>query len=166
MKNKNNNIDNQKISFFPKVFLPPPLKEKHNLLENYNIIQYNGVTMPRIFLFNPFFINNFIPLIMKNGFNRCKKINNSSKEPELIIELNEKENKKPEICNEYLNWIKKANMNELNLYEMKDNVNNYNLIEQDKHWNFVKSIDFIKNIENLSLQRMLNNNKGENFNHI
>ena len=165
MENKNNNFANQKISFFPLLFLPPPLKEKHNLLENYNIIHYNGVTMPRISLYSPFFINTFATPIVKNGFNRAINTNtNTSKDPELIIELKEKENKKSEIGNDYSNCFKMSNVNELNLHEEKNNGNNYNLIEQGKNCNFLKSIDFINNIGKINQQKMLINNKSNNYN--
>ena len=157
MENKNNNFANQKISFFPLLFLPPPLKEKHNLLENYNIIHYNGVTMPRISLYSPFFINTFATPIVKNGFNRAINTNtNTSKDPEL--ELKEKENKKSEIGNDFSNCFKMSNVNELNLHEGKNNVNNYNLIEQGKNCNFLKSIDIINNIGKINQQKMLINN--------
>ena len=161
MENKNKLI-NQKNFLFQPGFIIPPLNEKFNLLENYNIIHYNGVTIPRISLFNPIFMNPFIPSFLNNDMNELKQSIVPENQPEIIIPINETENFRPEIENEY---SKKTDSSELNRSEGNKILNNNNLINNDKNSNIIKSLDFINRIENINQQNQLLFNKNDNFNH-
>ena len=161
MDNKNKNkIINQKILFFPHGFIIPPIKEKYNLFEDYNIIHYNGVTMPRISLINPFLIKPFIPPLIKMSTDKYNESFNSEKQPEIIINLSESENTKSEIESEY---NKKIDNSELNNTKENKNINNCNLINKDKNIN-LKSLDFINKVGNIKEQEKFIYNKNNSCN--
>ena len=156
MENKNK-IINQKIILFPQGFIIPPLKENYNLLEDYNIIHYNGVTIPRIPLLNPFLINPFVPPFINMTVNKYKESLSTEKQPELIINLSEDENIKSEIENDY---TKKSDNNDLNNHHENKTLNNNNLINKDKNSN-LKSLDFIDKEGNIKEQNKFIYNKND-----
>ncbi len=120
MENKNKLI-NHKIIYLPQNLINPPIKYKYNLLEDYNIIHYNGITIPRISLFNPLFINSFIPPIINTNINtNLNKYKDSIQEnPEIIIPIKQNQNTKLKLENES---IKKEDKSELNKIRRKKDV--------------------------------------------
>ncbi len=160
MENKNKIINQNNLLFLPG-FIIPPLNEKFNLFENNNIIHYNGVTIPRIPFLNPIFMNPFIPPFLNNDINTYKQSIVQEKQPEIIIPINEKENCKSEIENEY---SKKTDSSDLNRTEESKILNNNNLINNDKNSNIIKSLDFINRKESKIQQNQLFFNKIDNFN--
>ena len=157
MENKNNIIDH-KIIYLPNSLIDPPLKHKYNLFEDFNIIHYNGITMPRISLFNPLFINSFIPPIINTDINtNLNKYKDSiERHPEIIIPIKENQNAALKIENES---IKNTDNLELN----KKEENKY--INKDKNNLIIKYSDFRNKIANINEKKELIFNKNENPNH-
>ena len=153
MENKNNIIDH-KIIYLPNSLIDPPLKHKYNLFEDFNIIHYNGITMPRISLFNPLFINSFIPPIINTDINtNLNKYKDSiERHPEIIIPIKENQNAALKIENES---IKNTDNLELN----KKEENKY--INKDKNNLIIKYSDFRNKIANINEKKELIFNKNE-----
>ena len=160
MENKNK-IINQKNPLLLPGFIFPPLNEKFNLLDNYNIINYNGVIMPRISLINPIFMNPFIPPILNNDINIFKESLVPEKQLEIILPINEKGKFKSEIESDY---TKKTDCSEINKFEESKILNNKILTINDKNSNIIKSLDFINNIGNINQQKQFLFNKIDKFN--
>ena len=134
MENKNK-IINHKIIYLPQNLINPPIKYKYNLFEDYNIIHYNGITIPRISLFNPLFINTFIPTLINTNINtNLNKYKDSTQEhPEIVIPIKENQNTKLKMENES---IKKEDISELNKTGEKK------MLNKDKINNIIRSCDF------------------------
>lgn len=139
-----NKIINEKINFLHQRSINLTNKDKYNLFDDFNIIYYNGVTIPRITLLNPLFIKSIIPPIINKDLRKCKELLNKDKQLEIIIPISENNDRKLESENEY---IQKTNSNEINNNEENKISNNYNLLNKERINNVIKFFYNTNNVE-------------------
>ena len=182
MENRNNN--NILNIFSNPTFNKFQSSKNTNLLDNYELIQYNGLRIPRIPLYNPFLMKPFIPPIIYMDSNHHKESNDNKKEKELFIYLNENDDNKDKSHNEFLNYSQKTSSSDLlknddkNINNIIKNNNKNNLIQSSCVGNFketeklyINNNPIIRNNDiqkSKSINNILSNNisfLNTNFNH-
>ena len=124
MENRNNNnilniFSNQTINKFQT-------SKNSNLLDNYELIQYNGLRIPRFPLYNPILMKPFIPPIIYMDSNFYKELTSNKNEKELFIYLSENDYNKDKGNNDYINYSQKTSSSDLIKNDEKNNKINNN----------------------------------------
>lgn len=166
MENKNSS----KVDFCNERIAFPLVHRNLNLLNQYNIIHFNGQKFPRLPIYNPFLIKSFqLPfglsdvtsLIKSNNIKRKNEICESMKEKEF---KNLFEQNKPSILtknnnsNDYIKNIENKNI--FNFFLNNDK--NYNYIQYKNQENIKKSRDKDKKLINNNFEKEDSNNIMQN----
>ena len=170
---KNNNLTNQK-SINNTNNIPILLNPVNNLLNKYDIIQYNGLRIPRLSFCTNFIMNPYMPMfntINVNFFNNPSSIPNNN---ELYNPLNRKVEQNLKEDNKCFNHAKIDNCNDKTKNEESKNLfNSVNKEEKNIYNNYINSQNFVKiksnNEENKKIyfnNSNIQNIKGVNENKI
>ena len=157
MENRNNN--NILNIFYNPTFNKFQSPKNNNLIDNYELIQYKGLRIPRIPLYNPILMKPFIPPIISMDLSHYRESNSNKNEKELFIYINENDDNKDKDNNEYINYSQNTSSSDS---IKNDDKNNNNFIKNNNKNNLIQSscVGNFKETENY------NNNKNQNLKNI
>ena len=159
MENRNNN--NISNIFSNQTFNKFQTSKNSNLLDNYELIQYNGLRIPRFPLYNPILMKPFIPPIIYMDSNFYKELTSNKNEKELFIYLSENDYNKDKGNNDYINYSQKTSSSDLIKNDEKNNKINNNFLKNNKKNNLIQPslVSNIKGKINEDIKLNINENK-------